>query len=112
MSEMTKKRFVQKSVDQYLERKQILYKDFTSSKMEKIKNTIYKIIMECLESSLPIAIKANPEKYVEFTNIIIPNMVDNYNKYLPFRVNLNSETTRRVIKKIKLCRNGETSNNN
>ena len=68
--------------------------------------------MECLESSLPISIKASLEKYVELIDIIIPNIVDNYNKYLPFRVNLDPETTRSVIKKIKLCRNGETSNNN
>ena len=37
MSEMTKKRFVKKSIDQYLERRKNLYKDFTSSKMKKNK---------------------------------------------------------------------------
>ena len=111
MSEKTIKTFVQKSIDQYLEKIKNLYKDFTSSKMEKIKNTIYKMVMECLESSLPLSIKASPKKYVELTDIIIPNIVDNYNEYLPFRVNLDPETTRRVIEKIKLCRNGETSNN-
>ena len=40
MSEMTIKTFVQKSIDQYLEKRINLYKDFTSSKIEKIKNTI------------------------------------------------------------------------
>ena len=80
--------------------------------MERIKNTIYKMIMECLESSLPLSIKASPGKYIELTDIIIPNIVENCNKYLPFRVNLDPEKTIKVIEKIKLSRNGETSNNN
>ena len=98
MSEMTIKTFVQKSINKYLEKRKNLYKDFTSSKMEK-KNTIYKMIMECLESSLPLSIKASPEKYVELTYIIILDIVDNYNEYLPFMVNLDPETTRKVIEK-------------
>ena len=56
--------------------------------MKKIKNTIYKMIMEYLESSLSLSIKSSPEKYVELIDIIIHDIVDNYNKYLPFRVNL------------------------
>ena len=79
--------------------------------MERIKNTIYKMIMEYLESILPLFIKASPEKYIELTDIIIPDIVENYNKYFPFRVNLDPEKTRKVIEKIKLSRNGETSNN-
>ena len=39
-------------------------------------------------------------------------IVNNYNEYLPFKVNLDPETTRRVVEKIKNCRNGETSKNN
>ena len=50
--------------------------------------------------------------YVELTNTIILDIVSNYNEYLPFKVNLDPETTRRVIEKIKNCRNGETSKNN
>ena len=42
--------------------------------MEKIKNTIYKMVLECLESSLPLSIKSSPEKYVELKDIIIPNV--------------------------------------
>ena len=112
MSEMTIKSFVQQSIDKYLEKRQNLCKEFISSKMERIKNTIYKMIMECLETSLPLSIKADPEMYVELTNIIIPDIVNNYNEYLPFKVNLDPETTRRVVEKIKNCRNGETSKNN
>ena len=74
--------------------------------MERIKNTIYKMIMECLESSLPLTVKASPEKHIELTDIIIPDIVNNYNEYLPFRVNLDSEKTRKVMEKIKLSRNG------
>ena len=43
--------------------------------MERIKNTIYKMVMECLETSLPLSIKVDPETYVELTNIIIPDIV-------------------------------------
>ena len=91
MSEMTIKTFVQKAIDKYLEKRQSLCKDFTNSKMERIKNTVYKMVMECLESSLPLSIKASPENYIELTDIIIPDIVDNYNEYLPFRVNLDPE---------------------
>ena len=37
MSEMTIKTFVQKAIDKYLEKRQSLCKDFTNSKMERIK---------------------------------------------------------------------------
>ena len=60
MSEITIKMFVQKSIDKYLEIRQNLCKDFTSNKIERIKNTIYKMVMEYLESSLPLSIKASP----------------------------------------------------
>ena len=60
MSEMTIKSFVQKSIDMYLEKIQNLCKEFTSSKMETIKNTIYKMVMKCLETSLPLSINIDP----------------------------------------------------
>ena len=69
--------------------------------MERIKNTIYKMVMKCLETSLPLSIKADPKIYVELTNTIIPDIVSNYNEYLPFKVNLDLETTRKVVEKIK-----------
>ena len=62
MNEITIKTFVQKAIDKYLEKRQNLCKDFTNSKMERIKNTIYKMIMECLKSSLPLSIKASSKK--------------------------------------------------
>ena len=69
-------------------------------------------VMECLEISLPLSIKASPEKYIELTDIIILCIVENNNEYLRFRFNLDPEKTRKVIEKIKLSRNEETSNNN
>ena len=59
------------------------------------------MVMECLESSLPLSIKASPETYIEFTDIIISDIVENDNKYLPFWVNLDPEKTRKVIEKNK-----------
>ena len=47
--------------------------------------------MECLEISLPLSIKVSPEKYIELTDIIILDIVENYNEYLPFKVNLDPE---------------------
>ena len=94
-----------KKKDKYLEKRQNLCKEFTNSKMERIKNTIYKMVMECLEISLPLSTKASPEKYIELIDIIIPDIVENYNEYLLFSVNLDPEKTRKVIEKIKLCRN-------
>ena len=80
--------------------------------MERITNTIYKMVIECLENSLPLFIKANLKKYIELIDITILDIVENYNKYLPFKVNLDKKKTRTVIEKIKLSRNGETFNNN
>ena len=54
MGEMTMKMFEQKTIDKYLEKRQHLCKYFTNSKMEIIKNIIYKIVMECLEISFVI----------------------------------------------------------
>ena len=55
------------------------------------------MVIECLETSLPLSIKADPTVYIELTNTIILDIVNNYNEYLPFKVNLDHETTQRVI---------------
>ena len=47
MNKITIKTFIQKTIDKYLEKIQHLCKDFTNRKMERIKNTIYKMVMEC-----------------------------------------------------------------
>ena len=77
--------------------------------MERIKITVYKMIMECLEICLALSKKAGPKKYIELTNIIIPNVVENYNKYLPFKVNLDLEKIRKIIEKIKNQNEGQKS---
>ena len=92
------KMFVQKTIDKYLEKRQHLCKDYINNKTERIKNTIYKMVMECLEICLTLSKKASPKKYIEL-NIIIPYIVENYNEYLLFRVNLDPEKTRKVIEK-------------
>ena len=48
------------------------------------------MVMKCLEICLPISKKASLKKYIELTDIIIPNIVENYNEYLPFRVMMDS----------------------
>ena len=48
--------------------------------MEIIENTIYYMVMECLEI-LPLFKKASPKKYISLINIIIPNVLENYNEY-------------------------------
>ena len=101
MSKITMKMFVQKTIDKYLEKRQHLCKDFTNSKMERIKNTIYKMVMECLEICLLLSKKASPEKYIELIDIIIYDTVENYNEYLPFRVNLDPEKNKKNNRKNK-----------
>ena len=43
------------------------------------------MVIECLEICLHLS---NKERYIEIKYIIIPNIVENYNKYLPFTVNM------------------------
>ena len=54
-----------------------------------------------LENCLPLSKKASPDKYIELTDIIISYIVENYNEYLPFRVNLDLEKTKKVLEKNK-----------
>ena len=75
MRKITMKPFVQKTIDKYLEKRQHLYKDFTNKKIERIKNTLYKMVMECLETSLSLSNKASPEKCIELIDIIILDIV-------------------------------------
>ena len=64
MNRMTIKTFVQKTIDKYLEKREHLCKDFTNRKIERIKSTIYKMVMECLEICLPLSNKASLEKCI------------------------------------------------
>ena len=60
------------------------------------------MVIECLEIYSPLSKNASPEKYIEFTDITIPDIVKNYNEYLLFKVTLESEKIRKIIeKKIK-----------
>ena len=70
------------------------------------------MVMEYLEICLPLSKKASPKRYIKLTDIIIHDIVENYNKYLPFRVTMDSETIRKIIEKIKNQNVGQTSRNN
>ena len=65
--------------------------------------------MECLETSLSLSKNASLEKYIELTDMIVPNIVENYKEYLRFKVNLDPEKTRKVIEKIKNQNEGQIS---
>ena len=51
------------------------------------------MVIECLEICLPLF---NKERYIEITYIIILDIVENYNEYLPFIVNMNSNKKEKI----------------
>ena len=61
------------------------------------------MVIECLEICLPLS-KMQVQKNIKLTDI-----VENYNKYLPFKVNIDLEKTRKIIEKIKNKNEGQTS---
>ena len=69
------------------------------------------MIMECFEICLPLSKKVSPEKYIKLTNIIIPNIIENYNEYLPLKIHIDPSKIWKTIEKIKLSKNGEPSKN-
>ena len=85
MSKITIKTFVKEIIDKYMEERQYLYKDSNGRKINRIKHNLYDMVIECLEICLPLS---NKERYIEITYIIIPNIVENYNEYLTFTVNI------------------------
>ena len=70
MNKITIKTFIQKTIYKYSEKRQYLCKDFNKRKKERIKNTIYEIVIECLEICLPLS-KKLVQKNIELTDIII-----------------------------------------
>ena len=80
MSKITIKTFV-KGLDKYIEERQHLYKDFNGRKINRIKHNLFDMVIECLDICLHLF---NKERYIEITNIIILDIVGNYNEYLPF----------------------------
>ena len=47
--------------------------------------------------------------YIKLINIIISNIIKNYNKYLPIKIHIDSSKIPKKIEKIELSRNGEPS---
>ena len=103
MNKITMKTLIQKTIYKYSEKRQHLRKDFNKRKKERIKNTIYEMVIECLEICLPLS------KMLVQKNIKLTDIVENYNKYLPFKVNIDLEKTRKIIEKIKNKNEGQTS---
>ena len=69
--------------------------------MQNIKEIMYLMIMECYEICLLLSKKASLEKYIEFTDIIIPNIIENYNEYLPIKTHIDPSKIRKIIEKNK-----------
>ena len=92
ISKITIKTFVKRTIDKYVEERQHLYKDFNGRKIDRIKHNLYDMVIECLEICLPLS---NKERYIEITGIIIHDIVENYNEYLPFTVNMDSGKIRK-----------------
>ena len=84
------------------QKRQYLYKDFNERKLDRIKHHLYDMVIECLENCLPLS---NKERYIELTDIVIPDIVSNYNKMLPIKVGVYYKKIRKIIEKIKLSRN-------
>ena len=59
------------------------------------------MIKECFEISLPLSKKSNLEKYIKLTDIIISNIIENYNEYLPIKAHIDPSKIRKIIEKIK-----------
>ena len=72
-----------------MKRKSQIDQDLNDRKMQSMKETIYLMIMKRFEISLSLSKKANPDKYIELIDIIIPNIIENYNEYLPMKIHIN-----------------------
>ena len=113
MSKITIRDLLIKTIDKYIKCKPQIKQDLNDRKIQNMKKTIYQMIMECFEICLPLSNKANQKYiYIKLTNIIIQNIIENYNEYLPIKMHINPSKIQDIIEKIKLCKNGETFRNN
>ena len=53
------------------------------------------MVIECLELCIPLY---NKEKYIEIVDVIIPNMIGNYNEILPIKVHQKNTKNNRKTK--------------
>ena len=77
-----------KIIDKYIESRPQIKQDLNDRKIQYIKKTIHQMIMECFEICLPLSKKVSPKKYIELSDIIIPNIIENYNEYLPIKIHI------------------------
>ena len=87
MSKVTIKELVIKTIDKYIESKPQINQEFNSRKIQNIKNTIERMIMECLEINVPLS-NIDIYIYMELTNVIIPKVIENYNEYLRIKIHI------------------------
>ena len=106
MSKITIKALVTGTIKKYIDNRSNICKDFSDSKIQKIKNSLYQMVIECSELCMPLY---NKEKYIEITDIIIPDIIGSYNEILPIKVHIDAEKTQKIIEKIKLSSNGGES---
>ena len=66
------------------------------------------MIMECLEINILLS---NTDRYRELMDIIIPNVIENYNKYLPIKIHIDLRKIREFVEKNKNPNGGQSSNN-
>ena len=69
------------------------------------------MIMECSESCISLFKKASLEKYIEFINRIISNIIENYNEYLLIKIHIDLSKIRKFVEKVKYPDGGHPSSN-
>ena len=67
MSKITIKALVTGTRDKHINNRPNICKDFSNNKLQKIKNTLYQMEIECLEICMPLY---NKEKYIDFYNLV------------------------------------------
>ena len=97
ISKITIKALVPGTLKKYMDNRSTICKDFSNSKIKRI-NTLYQMIIECLELFMPLYYK---EQYIEITDVIISDIIGNYNEILPIKVHIEAEKTQKIIEKNK-----------
>ena len=99
MSNITISDLLMKTIDKYIESKPQIKQDLTNRNIRNIKKIIYQMIMKCFEICLPLSKKVDPKKYIKLTDMMIPNIIKNYNEYLPIKIHIYPSKIRKQQKK-------------
>ena len=87
MNKITIKTLVIGTIEKYTDNMPNISKDFSNSMIQKIKNTLYQMVIECLEVCMALY---NTKKYIEITDIMILNTVSDYNEILPIKIDIDA----------------------